>query len=68
MQVREAMFKLRTRDKLKVVSQAPWRVFDQYEIFIYPANIQLTREFYKTIKQFFFENQQSDPVNEPAEL
>lgn len=36
MRISEAMFRLRTRDKFKVVSQAPWRVFDQYEIFICP--------------------------------
>jgi len=28
LQVREAMLKLRTRDKFKVVEMAPWRVFD----------------------------------------
>ena len=68
MHVREAMFKLRTRDKFVVVSQAPWRVFDQYEIFIYPAAVVLTREFYRNIKQFIFDGAQADPVNEPGEL
>ena len=66
--VREAMFKLRTRDKFVVVSQAPWRVFDQYEIFIYPTAVVLTREFYRNIKQFIFDGAQADPVNEPGEL
>lgn len=54
LQVREAMIKLRTRDKFKVVNLAPWRVFDQYEIFLYPTKIQLTRDFYDTIRHFFF--------------
>ena len=43
-------------------------MFDQFEIFIYPTNIQLTREFYSNIKQFFFTNLSSDPVNQPDEL
>ena len=62
------MFKLRTRDKFVVVNQAPWRVFDQYEIYIYPTNIQLTKIFYSNIKDFFFSNPHSDPVKEPEEL
>lgn len=68
MHVREAMFKLRTRDKFVVVSQAPWRVFDQYEIFIYPTNIQLTYQFYHSFKHFIFDAPQADTVNEMGEL
>ena len=52
----ETMFKLRTRDKYVVVAEAPWRVYDQFEIFIYPTSIQLTRNFYRHFKRFFFEN------------
>jgi len=33
------MFKLRIRDKYVVVKEAPWRVYDQFEIFIYPTDI-----------------------------
>lgn len=66
--VRETMFKLRTRDKFVVIDQAPWRVFDQYEIFIYPTKIELSRDFYQNIKMFIFDSPQQETVNEPDEV
>lgn len=39
-----------------VVREAPWRVYDQIEIFIHPSQISLTHNFYKQWKVFFFEN------------
>ena len=66
--VRETMFKLRTRDKFVVIDQAPWRVFDQSEIFIYPTKIELSRDFYHNIKMFIFDSPQKETVNEPDEL
>ena len=50
------MIKLRTHDKFVVVREAPWRVYDQIEIFIHPTQISLTHNFYKQWKVFFFEN------------
>lgn len=66
--VRESCFKLRTRDKFVVVNEAPWRVFDQYEIFIYPTSIRLTRDFYSAIKSFIFSTSNTDPVDQVDEL
>ena len=34
-----SMIKLRARDKFVVVREAPWRVYDQIEIFIHPTSI-----------------------------
>lgn len=48
------MIKIRTRDKYVVVKEAPWRVYDQFEVFIFPTRIQFTKNFYKQIKNFFF--------------
>ena len=62
------MFKLRTRDKFVVVDQAPWRVFERYEIFIYPTNIKLTYNFYANFRMFLFDTKKVDTVNEPDEL
>ncbi len=42
----DAMIKIRTRDKHVVVKEAPWQVYDQFEVFIFPTNIQFTRNFY----------------------
>ena len=55
MRINDSMFRMRTRDKYHVVDHAPWQVFDQYEMFICPINIKLTREFYKNVKEFIFE-------------
>lgn len=35
----DAMIKIRTRDKYVVVKEAPWRVYDQFEVFIFPTSI-----------------------------
>jgi len=40
------MIKIRTRDKYVVVKEAPWRVYDQFEVFIFPTSIQFTKNFY----------------------
>lgn len=42
----DAMIKIRTRDKYVVVKEAPWRVYDQFEVFIFPTSIQFTKNFY----------------------
>ena len=47
------MIKLKTRDKYVVVKDAPWHVYDQFEFFLYPTNIQLTKNFYEHFKTFF---------------
>ena len=40
------MVQSRIKDKFIVVSEAPWRVYDQIELDIYPSIIQLTRNLY----------------------
>ena len=50
------MVKIRTRDKYIIVDNAPWRVFDQFEVFIFPTTINFTHNFYKQFKSFFLEN------------
>lgn len=50
----DAMIKIRTRDKYIVVKEAPWRVYHQFEVFIFPTSIQFTKNFYQHIKSFFF--------------
>ena len=40
------MIQSRIKDKFIVVSEAPWRVYDQIELDIYPSVIQLTRNLY----------------------
>lgn len=43
-------------------------MYDQYEIFIYPTNIKLSREFYQSMRKFIFVSSQEETVNEPEEL
>lgn len=50
----DTMIKIRARDKFVVVREAPWRVFDQFEVFIYPTSIQFTHNFYTNFKNFIF--------------
>jgi len=52
----QEMIKIRSRDKYVVVKEAPWRIYDQFEVFIFPTSIQLTKNFYKKIKNFFFDD------------
>ena len=40
------MVQCRYKDKFIVVSEAPWRVYDQIEMDIFPSSIQLTRNLY----------------------
>jgi len=62
------MLQIRARDLFKVVSQAPWRVFNHLEILLSPVHIQLTRDFNSNIKKFFFDNVQAESMDEPGEL
>lgn len=41
------------RDKYVFVQEAPWKVFDQVELFIHSTNVALTWIFYSKIAQFF---------------
>jgi len=43
------------KDKFIVVSEAPWRVYDQFEFDLFPSNIQLTRNLYIQFKTFLFD-------------
>lgn len=42
----DSMIKIRARDKYIVVKEAPWRVYDQFEVFIFPTSIQFTKNFF----------------------
>lgn len=48
------MIKIRTKDKYVVVKDAPWRIYDQFEVFIFPTSIQFTKNYYQQIRDFFF--------------
>jgi len=50
-----SMIKCRFKDKFIVVSEAPWRVYDQIEMDIFPSSIQLTRNLYLQFKLFMFD-------------
>ena len=65
--VHETMIKIRTRDKFVVVGEAPWHVYDQFEFFIYPTTIKLTKNFYNHFKTFFFENNPMQDDEKPVE-
>lgn len=51
------MIRVRMREKYVIVQEAPWRVYDQFEVFLYATNITFTRAFYRKISQFFIFNQ-----------
>lgn len=48
------MIRIRARDKFVVVKEAPWRVFDQFEFFVYPTSIILTKNFLECVLNFIF--------------
>jgi len=63
-----AMLKLRMKDGYaKGIIGAPWKMYDQFEFYLFPINIRLTKNFYKKIKSFFIpttslEEVKSDPI------
>ena len=46
------MVKIRIRDKFVFVKNAPWKVFDQFEIFLNSMTVKLTKKFYEKIHKF----------------
>jgi len=52
----QTMIQCRFKDKFIVVSEAPWQVYDQIEMNIFPSSIQLTSNLYKQFKMFMFDN------------
>ena len=46
------MVKIRIRDKFIFVKDAPWKVFDQFEIFLNSMTVKLTKKFYEKINKF----------------
>ena len=46
------MVKFRLRDKFVFVKDAPWKVFDQFEIFLNSMSVKLTRKFYEKLNKF----------------
>lgn len=65
---KNSMLKLRIKDGYaKGMLGAPWKVFEQYELFIFPINFKLTNNFYRKVKSFFvptssLEEVKNDPV------
>lgn len=65
---RISMLKLRIKDGYaKGIIGAPWKMYDQFEFYLFPINIRLTKNFYKKIKSFFIpttslEEVKSDPI------
>lgn len=51
------MIKVRIRDKYVFVKEAPWRVYDQFEVFMHSTDVYLTRRFYQKVAQFLVFNQ-----------
>jgi len=47
---------MRFKDKFIVVSEAPWRGYDQIEMDIFPSSISLTHNLYRQFKVFIFES------------
>ena len=54
------MIQCRLKDKFIVVSEAPWRVYDQLEFDLFPSSIQLTRNLYMQFKFFLFDQYYSN--------
>ena len=46
------MVKIRIRDKFVFIKDAPWKVFDQFEIFLNSMSVKLTRRFYEKFSKF----------------
>jgi len=49
------MIQCRFKDKFVVVSEAPWKVYDQIEMDIFPSSISLTNNLYQQFKLFAFD-------------
>ncbi|CDW78547.1 UNKNOWN [Stylonychia lemnae] len=64
----ETMIKIRARDKYVVVKEAPWRVYDQFEVFIFPSSLQFTKNFFKSFKSFFFNDVPNFDNNDKSDL
>jgi hypothetical protein len=58
------MVQMRFKDKFIVVSEAPWKVYDQIEIDIFPTSICLTRNLHSQFKKFIFESYYNDNEKE----
>lgn len=55
------MIWVRMKEKYVFVQEAPWKVYDQLELFIHSTNVALTWKFYSKIAQFFiFSSLQKD--------
>ena len=57
------MVQCRFKDKFIVVSEAPWQVYDQIELDIFPSSLQLTKNLYIQFKKFFFDYYYNPPKN-----
>lgn len=58
------MVKIRIRDKFVIVDDTPWKVFDQFEIFLNSMSVTLTRKFYKKLQQFMLLKQELKKIDD----
>jgi hypothetical protein len=58
------MVKIRIRDKFVFIKDAPWKVFDQFEIFFNSMSVNLTRKFYTKIQMFMLFSQEKKKIDE----
>jgi hypothetical protein len=58
------MLRVRIRDKFLIVHKAPWKIFDQFEIFLNSMTVKLTRGFYRKIQQFLLFKEEQKKLDE----
>lgn len=58
------MLRVRIRDKFLIVHKAPWKIFDQFEIFLNSMTVKLTRDFYRKIQQFMLFKEEQKKLDE----
>ncbi|MDR3549157.1 MAG: hypothetical protein P4M11_13010 [Candidatus Pacebacteria bacterium] len=65
---KNSMLRLRLKDGyVKGMIGAPWKMYDQFELYVFPINFKLTKNFYRRLKAFFIptsslEEVKNDPI------
>lgn len=57
------MLKFRIRDKFVIVKKAPWKVFDQFEIFLDSMTVKLTKKFYSKFQRFMLFKEEQKKID-----
>jgi hypothetical protein len=58
------MVKIRIKDRFVKIEEAPWKVFDQFEVFLNSMSVTLTKKFYLKIQQFMLFKQEQKKIDE----